>query len=366
MSKKSIRMVLVLCLSTWILQSCGLFSRQSGPNGPQIGDLIIGWNEMLMDMEEHTLKMDELAGRQYKLTLKLAGDWGLQVTPESALQVTPVEGESGQFILKVINAQKLFELTSGLIKRAYIEAKLTKIGGDKGKINLTGALDCLFDVSFHQINGEKVNFEQLSSGHIDEFIINNPDVLKLVAKKKDAVTFSRPYGGDEEITLSLKLTDKTTKEVYESAPIMIPNCSKGNSQEPNIKRLVRKADQCLMHLKGGPKVINDQENVIRAVEVFANNCPEPIECTMTAKYGLVQGPNVKKVFHKEFTFNVGALDHLVLDTTYNIPADTQQSFHSKIYSIPVLAKDAIPLESLSLLGVKENSQENEFIQCHWK
>lgn len=360
----------VFCLS---ISSCSLLNwfkfgskSSSKISSSNIGEVIIGWNEMLEQIEQNSNKIEELNNRQFKLTLKLSGEWTLNITPQEALLLTPVEGEMGEFIVKVINAQKLFDMSSGILKRSYIEAKLIKTGGEKGSINLTGAIDCLYDVSFYQINGEKVNFDQISSGHQEEFIISHPDILKQVGKKKDAVTFARPFGDEEEITLSLKLIDKGTSEVYQTPTILIPSCNKVNPTQADVKRMVRKADQCLVHLKGGSKVFNDSSLQFKALEVFANNCSEPIECKMVAKYGVISKSSLKKVYQKEFIFTIGGLEFENIDTSYMILTKSNEmnvNFDSKIYSIPTMGRASVPQGALSLL---ENSQESDFIHCQFK
>jgi hypothetical protein len=295
---------------------------------------------MIEDIKRESSRVQSLNNRNYRLRVLMEGDWNLSISPQRAFRIEKGV-QQNVYSVTVINPYVLFETVGGLSKMTYVQAELSKAGGEQGAIELDSRVDCLYRVRFFQSGGSLVNFSQLEGAYDYDFLISPQGSLGIHSMTANSVTFARPQNSLKPATVQVQLSSKNKKEIFLSNPVQIPACHHSLTvlQEEEFKR---RPGLCIRHLqtKGSP-FDQGAKPEINLREVFGNNCDREIRCTMAARFGLVKDQKIIDATDKSFDFIVAAQGHEEVAVGHKF--ENAQSFDSKIYLGSKASKEALPI-----------------------
>jgi hypothetical protein len=320
-----------------------------------IDQLVEGWPEMISAIKSESNRVPSLNGRVFNLRVILDGDWNLRVTPERAFTIERGTREN-TFTATIINPYVLFDSQGGLSKMTYVQAELSKAGGQQGAIELTSDVECLYRVRFFQESGGMVDFTKLSEAYDYDFLITPSGSLGIHSMTPTSVIFARPLSREEIASVQVQLTSKDRREMYLSNPVVVPRCFGGltSAQEEQIKRT---PGLCVRHLQTlGERWEDGKRPVFDIAEVFGNVCDRAVQCRMPARYGLVKNQQIVKAKDHAVTFAVPAQSHIEVDMSMTLTSEEQ--FDSKLYIGSYLSKAATPI------GYNPNQFRD--LECEWQ
>ncbi len=354
------RVILLCLLMVSFNFGCSLQQRQSvkttGVGQTEIGDLVEGWNEMLSTIRKSSDNPSSLQGKSFLLRIKLQGEWKLNIAPMNAFNVERID-MSGKRKVTVINPGLLFEQKGGLTTMSYIRAQLSKMGGQRGNIDLQGQIACLFETGFYQDN-KRVDLEKLKEAFEYEVIISHPDIVELYAQTPRSLIFRRLKDNRTEVSVKLLLKDINSDDTYMTDTVSIPICNAPGTQGINAVMETLSPGQCIRHIyTSGDVFIQGKGDGIEIAEIFGNSCQKSVQCKLIAKYGLVNNGEIAFADSKHFTFIIPPYQSVRVDTSWIAPKD--KSHEARIYTASTISKDAIPQQRLLELD------ERDYLQCIW-
>lgn len=305
-----------------------------------IDQLVAGWPEMLSEIKAESGNIAALSGRKFNLRIVLEGSWNLNITPQNAFRIERGSQEN-LFTATIVNPFVLFDNLGGLSKMTYVQAELSKAGGEQGAIELSSRVECMYRVRFFQKNGSLVDFNQISAAYDYDFVISPSDSLSIHSMTSTSVQFARSQNFNDEASVQVRLVSKNQKEVYLSNQVRVPKCHESLVQS-EAQKINQHAGLCLRHLQTqGVKLESNRELTQSLREVFGNNCDRGIKCTMTARYGLLRDQKIIQAQDKEFVFQVRPQEYTEIDASFTYPAGVE--FDSKLYLGGTLTKEATPI-----------------------
>jgi len=305
-----------------------------------IDQLVEGWPEMLSEIKAGSGSIAALSGRRFNLRIVLEGSWNLSITPQNAFRIERGTKEN-HFTATIVNPFVLFDNLGGLSKMTYVQAELSKAGGEQGAIELTSRVECLYRVRFFQKNGSLVDFNQIGAAYDYDFVISPSESLSIHSMTTTSVLFARSQNFNEEASVQVRLISKNQKEVYLSNQVRVPKCHESLVQNESEK-INQHAGLCLRHLQTqGEKLESNRELTQSLREVFGNNCDREIKCTMSARYGLLKDQKIIRAQDKDYVFQVKPQGYTEIDASYTYPSGVD--FDSKLYLGGALTKEAIPI-----------------------
>jgi hypothetical protein len=305
-----------------------------------IDQLIEGWPEMIEQIKRESTRVEGLNNKNYRLKVLLEGDWNLSISPQRAFRIEKGV-QQNVYSVTVINPFVLFETVGGLSKMTYIQAELSKAGGEQGAIELDSRVECLYRVRFFQSGGALVDFGQLSTAYDYDFLVSPQGSLGVHSMTTNSVTFARAQESLNPATVQVQLSSKNKKEVYLSNPVQIPACHRSLTfmQEEELKR---RPGLCIRHLQTEGSIFDQgSKPEIEIKEVFGNNCDREIRCTMSARFGLVKDKKVVNAADKKIEFTIEAQKHQEVLASHSF-SDTVD-FDSKIYLGSRVTQEAQPI-----------------------
>lgn len=314
--------------------------------------LISGWAEMVNDLQGYSTRIQELQDKRYRLKVTLEGDWNVAVTPRNAFLIE--KGKLGSFHVTVVNPYLLFENLGGISKMTYVQAELSKAGGEQGAIDLSGETSCLYQVSFFQKNGSLVNFDQLSTAYDFDFVIDPARELEIHQMLPTSVIFKRNPESNEESQVQIRLISKNKNEVYLGQVVRIPACHNSDSSRARATLDVTPG-QCVRHYQTlGAPLETDKRLDHQMEEVFGNLCERNIQCIMPARFGLIKAGKVVSAKDKNISFMIPAKTHQKMSVSWT---HEKMEFDSKIYLGSYFTKESM------LEGVEVNQYKQ--LKCEW-
>ncbi|MCK5072809.1 MAG: hypothetical protein KAQ98_05230 [Bacteriovoracaceae bacterium] len=326
-----------------------------------IQGFIEGWEKMIIHIQEQSADVSSLKGRTFSLRIKLDGRWQLYILPKKAFKIERA-GKDNVVNVEIVRPQMLFENRGGLQKMIYIQAEIRKIGGDKGSIDLTADVECLFKVRFRQKNGKPVNFDKLLEAYEYDLVLTPSQYLDVYSINPEFVILKRKKFLEERATLRLLLVDKKNRETHYSAKVHIPQCGYKPKEPLPMKEkfhLIKKAGQCVHHIRTiGNRLDTTKVHRIFAGEVFFNICKHPVKCNLTAKYGYIKNKKIVEADTKIYKFSLEPESISKIDTSWNY-VNQQFDFDSKLYIASTLTRETVPKD------FKPEDQPG-FLQCEWE
>lgn len=316
----------VICFFLLLLGSCSSLTNQLVKETLTIDKLVEGWAPMVSDIQSYSDNVPGLQDKKYRLKVKLEGEWNLSVMPRNAFLIE--KSDSNYFYASVVNPYLLFENLGGLSKMTYVQAELSKAGGEQGAIDLRGETSCLYEVSFYQKNGSLVNFEKLSAAYNFDFVISPPQELSIAQMLPTSVIFKRSAKSNNQAQVQIRLVSKTQNEVYLGQLVQIPSCQ--TSQEQSSGTMLKATPgQCVRHYQTlGQSLENDKRRSHEMVEVFGNLCEREIKCEMPVRFGLVKDGKIIEAKDKLINFSLAPKSHQKIDVNWT---HKSEDFDSKIY-----------------------------------
>lgn len=334
------------------ISSCARLSNRLAEDTLTIDKLVYGWAPMITDIQSYSDNVQALQDKRYRLNIKLDGEWNLSIMPRNAFLIE--KADANYFYATVINPYLLFENLGGLSKMTYVQAELSKAGGEQGAIDLRGETACLYEVSFYQKNGSLVNFEKLSAAYNFDFIINPPQELSISQMLPTSVVFKRSADSNEEAQVQIRLVSKNQNEVYLGQAVRIPSCHTSMAQSSRAT-LDATPGQCVRHYQTlGQSLENDTRRSHEMVEIFGNLCDKDIKCQMPARFGLVKDGKIVEAKDKLIDFSLKAKSHQKIDVSWT---HKKEDFDSKIYLGSYFPKETL-LPEVSPNQFKE-------LKCEW-
>ncbi len=313
-------LILVACLSVKCASRGPLMSEVIDDTDAPIDDLIDGWRELITYVENN-------------------GPSAITLNPKDAFSISKVKEQ--EFSVHISNPRKLFDETSGLLKMVYIQAKLSKVGGNKGTVSLSSDLKCMYPIKFYQPSGIPVDFGKITKGYAYDFIISDTGEVNFIGVNKEDAIFSRRLGSYEEVNVKIRLQDRRTGDEYIGKEVKIPACTANEKSAVDEILMYRSPGQCIRHLKtNGSNFEQSKVAKFKASEVFTNNCETAIKCVLKSRYGSVKKGKILDVKEivKSVTFN--PYEAVTVDTSFEF--DENLKFDSKIYSSSLYSKDILP------------------------
>lgn len=305
-----------------------------------IDELIDGWPLMIEQIKRESTRVESLNNKNFRLKVLLDGDWNLSISPQRAFRIEKGQ-EQNVYSVTVINPFVLFETVGGLSKMTYIQAELSKAGGEQGAIELDSRVECLYRVRFFQSGGALVDFGQLSTAYDYDFLISPQGSLGIHSMTTNSVTFARPQNSLHPATVQVQLSSKNKKEAYLSNPVQIPSCHHSLTalQEQELKR---RPGLCVRHLQTqGSAFDQGSKPEIKMKEIFANNCDREIRCSMSARFGLVKDKKIATAHDKKIDFTIAPQAHAEVELSHTF--EDAGEFESKVYLGSKIAKEALPI-----------------------
>lgn len=339
-------------LSILLFNSCATKTPQNLDDTLTMEKLVSGWAEMVNDLQGYSTKIQELQDKRYRLKVTLEGDWNLAVTPRNAFLIE--KGKLGLFYVSVVNPYLLFENLGGISKMTYVQAELSKAGGEQGAIDLSGETACLYQVSFFQKNGALVNFDKLSTAYDFDFLIDPPRELEIYQMLPTSVIFKRSTESNEESQVQIRLISKNKNEVYLGQVVRIPACHQSAASRPTATLEVTPG-QCVRHYQTlGAPLETDKRLDHEMEEVFGNLCERTIQCFMPARFGLIKAGKIVSAKDKKISFVIPPKTHQKINVSWS---HESREHDSKIYLGSYFTKEAM------LPGVEINQFQQ--LQCEW-
>lgn len=319
-----------------------------------IDELVEGWPEMISLIKSESNRPASLNGRKFNLRVILDGQWNLNITPARAFRIERGSREN-HYTATIVNPYILFETSGGLSKMTYVQAELSKAGGQQGAIELTSEVECLYRVRFFQESGALVDFNQISTAYDYDFLITPTASLGIHSMSTNSVIFARPQNSIVDATVQIQLTSKNRKETYLSNPVKVPRCHQSLTaiQEEALRR---SPGLCVRHLQTlGEKWDDNRRLPFDIQEVFGNNCDRSIRCTMPARYGLIHQQKIVQAVDREISFNIPAQGHKKVDVSMSM--EPTVDYDSKLYLGSYLSSEAVPI------GYEPNQFKK--LKCDW-
>lgn len=325
-----------------------------------IHELIIGWSEMLADIESYSGNISALKDKAYPLRLKLMGNWNIDILPAGSFMIAKNKDE-GSFTATVVQPASLFTNVGGIVNMGYIAAKLSRISGNQGTLSISGNLECLYPFTFYQKNGSIINFEKLQSSYDLDFIISNPKALSLQTLNRYSAIFKRRVGSEENASVKIKLVNKNTGKVYIGDELLVPTCAPNYGHRKNSKFLPVKAGQCLHHIQSQGNAYNLGKNKkVALAEVFLNSCERPIQCDLPARYAYLHKGKIAYVEKKDYSLFIAPKSTRKVDTSWNYNS-YMGSYRETLYTAAKISKSL--LEGIN--DLEKKPADDSLITCRW-
>ncbi|MFN8370666.1 MAG: hypothetical protein U0T83_08600 [Bacteriovoracaceae bacterium] len=339
----NIKLIIMLLLVSILSVKCAsrgpLMSEVIDESDAPIDDLIDGWRELITFVENNGPSSITLKQEEFILKVKLSGNWNLEILPKDAFSISKIKEQ--EFSVYISNPRKLFDESSGLLKMVYIQAKLSKVGGNKGTVSLSSDLKCMYPIKFYQPSGIPVDFGKINKGYSYDFIISDTNEVNFIGVNKEDAIFSRRLGSYEEANVKIRLQDRKTGDEYIGKEVKIPACTANEKSAVDEVLMYRTPGQCARHLKTkGTNFEMSKASKFKASEVFTNNCETAVKCVIKSRYGYVKKGKILDVKEVVKSVTLNPYEVTIVDTSYDF--DESLKFDSKIYFSSLYSKDILP------------------------
>lgn len=309
--------------------------------GQSMEDVIVGWSSLLQTVESYAGREGELTGQSFDLRVLMEGRWNLRITPFQAFKIS--KGfELNSYQVTIVNPNLLFDRSGGISKMGYVEAELSRYGGQKGSLEISAEVDCQYRVKFTQGNGQPVNFQTLESAYDYDFLLTPSDSLKVVALSPEMAFVVKNAEDERPSSIQLKLIKKDGKEAFLSNRIQLPQCLKTPKFDMDTSGNMPPG-LCLRHyLTRGSTYDQSKSPKQEVSELFGNLCDRSIRCQMKARYGLVTSEKVASAVTQTYLFTVEPRSTKVVDASWEYRGFDPSQHRGKLYLGSYYAAEAIP------------------------